>query len=163
MPMQSFEFLADATVSLASQAAIHRRSCDHCFLNRKTCDKVRQADDSGEKCKRCAKDARPCTFTPTVHLYHIADCVGRHQCRAKVIQAMGGRKKDVQYKTIEIPIVCDMDSAVDLALFECIQRQPNLLVYNNRIKSFLAQDVSLTCEISIEATVSIGICEKARY
>jgi len=55
---------------------------------------------------------------------------------------MGGRKKDVQFKTIEIPIVCDMDSAVDLALFDFIQKQPNLLVYNNRIKSFLAQDVS---------------------
>ncbi|KAF9950251.1 hypothetical protein BGZ65_006746, partial [Modicella reniformis] len=139
--MQSFEFFADATVSLASQAAINRKSCDHCFLNRKTCDKVRQAADSGEKCKRCHKDNRPCTFTPTVHLYHIADCVGRHQCRAKVIQAMGGRKKEVQYKTIEIPIVCDMDSAVDQALFDYIQRNPNLLVYNNRIKSFLAQDL----------------------
>ncbi|KAF9364814.1 hypothetical protein BGX34_000361 [Mortierella sp. NVP85] len=141
MPMQSFEFYADSTVSLVSQAAINRKSCDHCFLNRKTCDKVRQAADLGEKCRRCAKDNRPCTFTPTVHLYHIADCVGRHQCRAKVIQAMGGRKKEVQYKTIEIPIVCDMDSPVDQALFDYIQKQPNLLVYNNRIKSFLAQDL----------------------
>jgi len=140
--MQSFEFQADTTVSLVSPAAISRKSCDHCFLNRKTCDKVRESADSGEKCRRCAKDNRPCTFTPTVHLYHIADCVGRHQCRAKVVQAMGGRKKDVQFKTIEIPIVCDMDSAVDLALFDFIQKQPNLLVYNNRIKSFLAQDVS---------------------
>ncbi|KAF9935380.1 hypothetical protein FBU30_003170 [Linnemannia zychae] len=141
MPMQAFEFLADASVSLSSPAAIIRKSCDHCFLNRKTCDKVREDADSGEKCKRCAKDNRPCTFTPTVHLYHIADCVGRHQCRAKVIQAIGGRKKEVQLKTIEIPIVCDMDSTVDMALFEFIKAQPNLLVYNNRIKSFLAQDM----------------------
>ncbi|KAI1320832.1 hypothetical protein EDD11_009789 [Mortierella claussenii] len=141
MPMQVFEFQADNTVSLVSPAAINRKSCDHCFLNRKTCDKVRDNADSGEKCKRCAKDNRPCTFTPTVHLYHIADCVGRHQCRAKVIQAMGGRKKEVQFKTIEIPIVCDMDSAIDQALFDFIQKQPNLLVYNNRIKSFLAQDM----------------------
>ncbi|KAF9111956.1 hypothetical protein BGX27_004216 [Mortierella sp. AM989] len=139
--MQVFEFQADSSVSLTSTAAINRKSCDHCFLNRKTCDKVRQAADSGEKCKRCAKDNRPCTFTPTVHLYHIADCVGRHQCRAKVIQAMGGVKKEVQFKTIEIPIVCDMDSDIDRALFECIQKNPNLLVYNNRIKSFLAQDM----------------------
>ncbi|KAF9580651.1 hypothetical protein BGW38_002612 [Lunasporangiospora selenospora] len=150
MPMQVFEFQADATVSLASPAAINRKSCDHCFLNRKTCDKVRQSADSGEKCRRCAKDNRPCTFTPTVHLYHIADCVGRHQCRAKVLQAMGGnRKKEVQYKTIEIPLVCDMDSPLDQALFDFIQRQPNLLVYNNRIKSFLAQDmlgISPDCE-----------------
>ncbi|KAG0212836.1 hypothetical protein BGX28_005492 [Mortierella sp. GBA30] len=141
MPMQVFEFQADTSVSLVSPAAINRKSCDHCFLNRKTCDKVRQAADSGEKCKRCAKDNRPCTFTPTVHLYHIADCVGRHQCRAKVIQAMGGRKKEVQFKTIEIPIICDMDSVADQALFDFIQKQPNLLVYNNRIKSFLAQDM----------------------
>ncbi|KAG0311247.1 hypothetical protein BGZ99_010310, partial [Dissophora globulifera] len=142
MPMQVFEFQADSTVSLASTAAINRKSCDHCFLNRKTCDKVRTASaDSGDKCKRCAKDDRPCTFTPTVHLYHIADCVGRHQCRAKVIQAMGGRKKEVKFKTIEIPIVCDMDSELDQALYEYIQKQPNLLVYNNRIKSFLAQDM----------------------
>ncbi|OAQ29154.1 hypothetical protein K457DRAFT_126152 [Linnemannia elongata AG-77] len=141
MPMQAFEFQADASVSLSSPAAIIRKSCDHCFLNRKTCDKVREDADSGEKCRRCAKDNRPCTFTPTVHLYHIADCVGRHQCRAKVIQAMGGRKKEVQLKTIEIPIVCDMDSAVDMALYEFIKSQPNLLVYNNRIKSFLAQDM----------------------
>ncbi|KAG0379653.1 hypothetical protein BGX24_012293 [Mortierella sp. AD032] len=139
--MQAFEFQADASVSLSSPAAIIRKSCDHCFLNRKTCDKVREDADSGEKCRRCAKDNRPCTFTPTVHLYHIADCVGRHQCRAKVIQAMGGRKKEVQLKTIEIPIVCDMDSAVDMALYEFIKNQPNLLVYNNRIKSFLAQDM----------------------
>ncbi|KAF9197361.1 hypothetical protein BGZ49_002240 [Haplosporangium sp. Z 27] len=142
MPMQVFEFQADSTVSLASTAAINRKSCDHCFLNRKTCDKVRTvASDSGDKCKRCAKDDRPCTFTPTVHLYHIADCVGRHQCRAKVIQAMGGRKKEVKFKTIEIPIVCDMDSELDQALYDYIQKQPNLLVYNNRIKSFLAQDM----------------------
>ncbi|KAF9998244.1 hypothetical protein BGZ80_010260 [Entomortierella chlamydospora] len=141
MPMQVFEFQADSTVSLASTAAINRKSCDHCFLNRKTCDKVRTATNSGDKCKRCAKDDRPCTFTPTVHLYHIADCVGRHQCRAKVIQAMGGRKKEVKFKTIEIPIVCDMDSELDQALYEYIQKQPNLLVYNNRIKSFLAQDM----------------------
>ncbi|KAF9967456.1 hypothetical protein BGZ70_009450 [Mortierella alpina] len=139
--MQVFEFQADSTVTLASTAAINRKSCDHCFLNRKTCDKVRTATDSGDKCKRCAKDSRPCTFTPTVHLYHIADCVGRHQCRAKVIQAMGGRKKEVKFKTIEIPIVCDMDSELDQALYEYIQKQPNLLVYNNRIKSFLAQDM----------------------
>lgn len=139
--MQVFEFHADSSVSLATTAAISRKSCDHCFLNRKTCDKVRTAEDSGEKCKRCAKDDRPCTFTPTVHLYHIADCVGRHQCRAKVIQAMGGRKKEVKFKTIEIPIVCDMDSELDLALYEYIQKQPNLLVYNNRIKSFLAHDM----------------------
>ncbi|KAF9161369.1 hypothetical protein BGX21_005566 [Mortierella sp. AD011] len=138
--MQVFEFQADSSVSLVSTAAINRKSCDHCFLNRKTCDKVRQAD-SGEKCKRCAKDNRPCTFTPTVHLYHIADCVGRHQCRAKVIQAMGGVKKEVQFKTIEIPIVCDMDNDIDRALFEYIQKNPNLLVYNNRIKSFLAQEM----------------------
>ncbi|ORZ28421.1 hypothetical protein BCR41DRAFT_418498 [Lobosporangium transversale] len=141
MPLQVFEFHADSTVSLASPAAINRKSCDHCFLNRKTCDKVRQDADLGEKCKRCAKDNRPCTFTPTVHLYHIADCVGRHQCRAKVIQAMGGRKKEVQFKTIEIPIVCDMDNLVDQALFEFIQKQPNLLVYNNRIKSMLAEEI----------------------
>ncbi|KAF9573666.1 hypothetical protein EC968_008182 [Mortierella alpina] len=141
MPMQVFEFQADTSVSLVSPAAINRKSCDHCFLNRKTCDKVRQAADSGDKCRRCAKDNRPCTFTPTVHLYHIADCVGRHQCRAKVIHAMGGKKKEVQFKTIEIPIICDMDSAVDQALFDFIQKQPNLLVYNNRIKSFLAQDM----------------------
>ncbi|KAG9322442.1 hypothetical protein KVV02_000071 [Mortierella alpina] len=141
MPMQVFEFQADTSVSLVSPAAINRKSCDHCFLNRKTCDKVRQAADSGDKCRRCAKDNRPCTFTPTVHLYHIADCVGRHQCRAKVIHAMGGRKKEVQFKTIEIPIICDMDSVVDQALFDFIQKQPNLLVYNNRIKSFLAQDM----------------------
>ncbi|KAF9434758.1 hypothetical protein BGZ76_007505 [Entomortierella beljakovae] len=140
-PMQVFEFQADSSVSLVSTAAINRRSCDHCFLNRKTCDKVRQAADSGDKCKRCAKDNRPCTFTPTVHLYHIADCVGRHQCRAKVIQAMGGIKNTVQFKTIEIPIVCDMDNESDRALFEYIQKNPNLLVYNNRIKSFLAQDM----------------------
>ncbi|KAF9356198.1 hypothetical protein BGX26_005588 [Mortierella sp. AD094] len=140
-PMQVFEFQADSSVSLVSTAAINRKSCDHCFLNRKTCDKVRQAADSGEKCKRCAKDNRPCTFTPTVHLYHIADCVGRHQCRAKVIQAMGGVKKEVQFKTIEIPIVCDMDNDIDRTLFEYIQKNPNLLVYNNRIKSFLAQDM----------------------
>ncbi|KAG0041738.1 hypothetical protein BGZ83_001368 [Gryganskiella cystojenkinii] len=139
--MQSFEFQADTTVSLVSPAAISRKSCDHCFLNRKTCDKVRESTDSGEKCRRCAKDNRPCTFTPTVHLYHIADCVGRHQCRAKVVQAMGGRRNNVQYKTIEIPIVCDMESLVDQALFDFIQKQPNLLVYNNRIKSFLAQDM----------------------
>ncbi|KAF9107754.1 hypothetical protein BGX29_005041 [Mortierella sp. GBA35] len=139
--MQAFEFQADASVSLSSPAAIIRKSCDHCFLNRKTCDKVREDADSGEKCRRCAKDNRPCTFTPTVHLYHIADCVGRHQCRAKVIQAMGGRKKEVQLKTIEIPIVCDMDNSVDMALYEFIKSQPNLLVYNNRIKSFLAQDM----------------------
>ncbi|KAF9326572.1 hypothetical protein BG006_010022 [Podila minutissima] len=141
MPMQVFEFQADTSVSLASPAAINRKSCDHCFLNRKTCDKVREEIDTGAKCGRCAKDSRPCTFTPTVHLYHIADCVGRHQCRAKVIQAMGGRKKEVKFKTIEIPIVCDMDSDVDVALFDFIQKQPNLLVYNNRIKSFLAQDM----------------------
>ncbi|KAF9412151.1 hypothetical protein BGZ94_001126, partial [Podila epigama] len=141
MPMQVFEFQADSSVSLSSPAAINRKSCDHCFLNRKTCDKVREETDSGAKCGRCAKDNRPCTFTPTVHLYHIADCVGRHQCRAKVIQAMGGRKKEVKFKTIEIPIVCDMDSDIDLALFDFIQKQPNLLVYNNRIKSFLAQDM----------------------
>ncbi|KAF9116003.1 hypothetical protein BGX27_005440 [Mortierella sp. AM989] len=141
MPMQVFEFQADSSVSLASTAAISRKSCDHCFLNRKTCDKVRTAADSGDKCKRCAKDDRPCTFTPTVHLYHIADCVGRHQCRAKVIQAMGGRKKEVKFKTIEIPIVCDMDSELDQALYDYIQKQPNLLVYNNRIKSFLAHDM----------------------
>ncbi|KAF9291542.1 hypothetical protein BGZ68_003480 [Mortierella alpina] len=141
MPMQVFEFQADTSVSLVSPAAINRKSCDHCFLNRKTCDKVRQAADSGDKCRRCAKDNRPCTFTPTVHLYHIADCVGRHQCRAKVIHAMGGRKKEVQFKTIEIPIICDMDSVIDQALFDFIQKQPNLLVYNNRIKSFLAQDM----------------------
>ncbi|KAF8927077.1 hypothetical protein BGZ58_010647 [Dissophora ornata] len=141
MPMQVFEFQADSSVSLASTAAINRKSCDHCFLNRKTCDKVRTAADSGEKCKRCAKDDRPCTFTPTVHLYHIADCVGRHQCRAKVIQSMGGRKKEVKFKTIEISIVCDMDSELDQALYENILRQPNLLAYNNRIKSFLAQDM----------------------
>ncbi|KAG9064240.1 hypothetical protein KI688_003428 [Linnemannia hyalina] len=142
MPMQVFEFHADATVSLASTAAINRKSCDHCFLNRKTCDKVRHPTaDPGDKCKRCAKDDRPCTFTPTVHLYHIADCVGRHQCRAKVVQAMGGRKKEIKFKTIEIPIICDMDSELDQALYEYIQKQPNLLVYNNRIKSFLAQDM----------------------
>ncbi|KAF9919792.1 hypothetical protein FBU30_010530 [Linnemannia zychae] len=142
MPMQVFEFHADSTVSLASTAAINRKSCDHCFLNRKTCDKVRHPTaDPGDKCKRCAKDDRPCTFTPTVHLYHIADCVGRHQCRAKVVQAMGGRKKEIKFKTIEIPIICDMDSELDQALYEYIQKQPNLLVYNNRIKSFLAQDM----------------------
>ncbi|KAG0212283.1 hypothetical protein BGX33_003729 [Mortierella sp. NVP41] len=142
MPMQTFEFHADSTVSLASTAAINRKSCDHCFLNRKTCDKVRHPTaDPGDKCKRCAKDDRPCTFTPTVHLYHIADCVGRHQCRAKVVQAMGGRKKEIKFKTIEIPIICDMDSELDQALYEYIQKQPNLLVYNNRIKSFLAQDM----------------------
>ncbi|KAF8981001.1 hypothetical protein BGZ46_003375 [Entomortierella lignicola] len=141
-PMQVFEFQADSSVSLVSTAAINRKSCDHCFLNRKTCDKVRQAADTGEKCKRCAKDNRPCTFTPTVHLYHIADCVGRHQCRAKVIQAMGGGiKKDADFKTIEIPIVCDMNSDIDKALYEYIQKNPNLLVYNNRFKSFLAQDM----------------------
>ncbi|KAG0348047.1 hypothetical protein BG004_006254, partial [Podila humilis] len=147
MPMQIFEFQADATVSLASTAAINRKSCDHCFLNRKTCDKVRgpnASSDSGEKCKRCGKDGRPCTFTPTVHLYHIADCVGRHQCRAKVIQAMsagnGGRKKEFKFKTIEIPIVFDMESDTDQALYEYIQKQPNLLVYNNRMKSFLGHD-----------------------
>ncbi|KAF9212049.1 hypothetical protein BGZ59_007280 [Podila verticillata] len=142
--MQRFEFQADASVSLASTAAINRKSCDHCFLNRKTCDKVRgpnATSDSGEKCKRCAKDGRPCTFTPTVHLYHIADCVGRHQCRAKVIQAMGGRKKEFKFKTIEIPIVCDMESEADQALYDYIQKQPNLLVYNNRMKSFLAHDI----------------------
>lgn len=145
--MQRFEFQADASVSLASTAAINRKSCDHCFLNRKTCDKVRgpnATSDSGEKCKRCGKDGRPCTFTPTVHLYHIADCVGRHQCRAKVIQAMGGRKKEFKFKTIEIPIVCDMESEADQALYDYIQKQPNLLVYNNRMKSFLAHDVSIT-------------------
>ncbi|KAI1320915.1 hypothetical protein EDD11_009238 [Mortierella claussenii] len=141
MPMQVFEFQADSSVSLASTAAINRKSCDHCFLNRKTCDKVRTPTDTGDKCRRCAKDDRPCTFTPTVHLYHIADCVGRHQCRAKVIQAMGGRKKEIKFKTIEIPIVCDMDSELDQALYDYIQKQPNLLVYNNRIKSFLAQDM----------------------
>ncbi|KAF9181411.1 hypothetical protein BGZ51_005440 [Haplosporangium sp. Z 767] len=141
MPMQVFEFQADSSVTLETTAAINRKSCDHCFLNRKTCNKVRTLDDSGDKCMRCAKDKRPCTFTPTVHLYHIADCVGRHQCRAKVIQAMGGRKKEVKFKTIEIPIVCDMDSDLDQALYEYIQKQPNLLVYNNRIKSFLAQDM----------------------
>ncbi|KAF9126651.1 hypothetical protein BGW39_006465 [Mortierella sp. 14UC] len=140
--MQVFEFHADSTVSLASTAAINRKSCDHCFLNRKTCDKVRHPTaDPGDKCKRCAKDDRPCTFTPTVHLYHIADCVGRHQCRAKVVQAMGGRKKEIKFKTIEIPIICDMDSELDQALYEYIQKQPNLLVYNNRIKSFLAHDM----------------------
>ncbi|KAG0087987.1 hypothetical protein BGZ93_001466 [Podila epicladia] len=142
--MQRFEFQADASVSLASTAAINRKSCDHCFLNRKTCDKVRgpnATSDSGEKCKRCGKDGRPCTFTPTVHLYHIADCVGRHQCRAKVIQAMGGRKKEFKFKTIEIPIVCDMESEADQALYDYIQKQPNLLVYNNRMKSFLAHDI----------------------
>ncbi|KAG0272045.1 hypothetical protein BGZ95_000090 [Linnemannia exigua] len=142
MPMQVFEFHADSTVSLASTAAINRKSCDHCFLNRKTCDKVRHPTaDPGDKCKRCAKDDRPCTFTPTVHLYHIADCVGRHQCRAKVVQAMGGRKKEIKFRTIEIPIICDMDSELDQALYEYIQKQPNLLVYNNRIKSFLAHDM----------------------
>ncbi|KAF9973037.1 hypothetical protein BGZ73_003747, partial [Actinomortierella ambigua] len=141
MPMQVFEFQADESVSLVSPAAISRKSCDHCFLNRKTCDKVRGPEDSGAKCKRCAKDNRPCTFTPTVHLYHIADCVGRHQCRAKVLQAMGGRKKEARTKTIEIPLVCDLDSPIDLALFEALQRQPNLLAFNNRLKSLLAQDL----------------------
>ncbi|KAG0241742.1 hypothetical protein BGW41_005396 [Actinomortierella wolfii] len=141
MPMQVFEFQADESVSLVSPAAINRKSCDHCFLNRKTCDKVRGLEDSGAKCKRCAKDNRPCTFTPTVHLYHIADCVGRHQCRAKVLQAMGGRKKEARTKTIEIPLVCDLDSPIDLALFEALQRQPNLLAFNNRLKSLLAQDL----------------------
>jgi len=155
--MQAFEFQADASVSLSSPAAIVRKSCDHCFLNRKTCDKVREDADSGEKCRRCAKDNRPCTFTPTVHLYHIADCVGRHQCRAKVIQAMGGRRREVQLKTIEIPIVCDMDNSVDMALYEFIKSQPNLLVYNNRIKSFLAQDVSNFLP-SVQLTVAMIIC-----
>lgn len=154
--MQAFEFQADASVSLSSPAAIIRKSCDHCFLNRKTCDKVREDADSGEKCRRCAKDNRPCTFTPTVHLYHIADCVGRHQCRAKVIQAMGGRKKEVQLKTIEIPIVCDMDSAVDMALYEFIKSQPNLLVYNNRIKSFLAQDVGKKTSNPLQLCSQLG-------
>ncbi|KAF9299842.1 hypothetical protein BGZ74_008586 [Mortierella antarctica] len=142
--MQRFEFQADASVSLASSAAINRKSCDHCFLNRKTCDKVRGPNatlNSGEKCKRCAKDGRPCTFTPTVHLYHIADCVGRHYCRAKVIQAMGGRKKEFKFKAFEIPIVCDMESEADRALYDYIQKQPNLLVYNHRMKSFLAHDI----------------------
>ena len=59
----------------------------------------------------------------------------------------GGRKKEIKFKSIEIPIVCDMDSELDVALFDYIQKQPNLLVYNNRIKSFLAQDVSSLFDI----------------
>jgi len=54
----------------------------------------------------------------------------------------GGRKKEIKFKTVEIPIVLDMDSELDVALFEYIHKQPNLLAYNSRIKSFLAQDVS---------------------
>ncbi|KAF9191261.1 hypothetical protein BGZ51_007581, partial [Haplosporangium sp. Z 767] len=141
MPLQEFKFHADNSVSMHSAAAINRKSCDHCFLNRKTCDKVRLDANSGEKCKRCAKDNRPCTFTPTVHLYHIADCVGLNNCRAKVNQAIGGRKKDAQIRTVEIPINLDMDSQLDMVLFEFLQKQPNLLMYNNRIKSYLAEDL----------------------
>ncbi|KAG0261073.1 hypothetical protein BG011_001376 [Mortierella polycephala] len=141
MPLQEFKFHADNSVSMHSAAAINRKSCDHCFLNRKTCDKVRLDANSGEKCKRCAKDNRPCTFTPTVHLYHIADCVGLNNCRAKVNQAIGGRKKDAQIKTVEIPINLDMDSQVDMVLFDFLQKQSNLLMYNNRIKSYLVEDL----------------------
>jgi hypothetical protein len=140
--MQTFQIRADSTVSMSTQAAIDRKSCDYCFSNRKTCSHVKQSTrlEDGEKCKICEKENRACTFTPTAHLFTIAECVGLQQCRAKVQQAMGG-KKSSKMRILQIPLVCNLDSSEDMRIYDALVKQPNLLLVSNQIKSIISKEV----------------------